>query len=399
MTADTPAAGPSDSGAEETSAVHSELPSSAPDTSPPQAAESAPVEAADASAANQSAEGQAAESAKPRIKIGTQRPGVAVPRIEPRAKVAFRTPPTQRQPVDRPPSNEQFPAKPTADTARAKPHRETEEEGSVPAVPQRKTAPKKSKFEIPMLPVGKVETPNLRADLPPELEAELQAALGDQSLEELIASESGTGPGAVTGEPLELESRHSARVARIFRDNVFVDLGGRNQGVTTLHMLPAEPQIGDTLEVVVTKFNAEDGLYEVSPVGASVQVGDWSDIAEGITVEARITGHNKGGLECEVNKIRGFIPAGQISIYRVENFEEFVGQKLAVRGGGSQSRAAEFGAQPPRRFWSASRPRPKKNCCRNCKWARCAREWCATFAISARLSIWAASTGWFTSAR
>ena len=41
-----------------------------------------------------------------------------------------------------------------------------------------------------------------------------------------------------------------------------------------------------------------------------------------------MTGHNKGGLECEVNKIRGFIPAGQISIYRAENFEEFVGQSL-----------------------------------------------------------------------
>ncbi len=155
----------------------------------------------------------------------------------------------------------------------------------------------------------------------------MQAALGDQSLEELIASE--TGASTATGESLELESRHSARVACIYRDNVFVDLGGRNQGVTTLRILLAEPQIGDTLEVVVTKFNAEDGLYEVSPVGASVQVGDWTDIAEGITVEARITGHNKGGLECEVNKIRGFIPAGQISIYRVENFEEFVGQTWA----------------------------------------------------------------------
>jgi predicted RNA-binding protein with RPS1 domain len=328
MTADTPADGPSESGAEETS-VHSVLPSSAPDASPPLAAESAPVETADANAAEPSAEEQTAESAKPRIKIGTQRPGVPVPRIEPRAKVAFRTPPTQRQPVDRPPSNEQFPAKPTTDAARGKPRRETEDEGSMAAAPQRKAAPKKSKFEVPMLPVGKVEMPNLRADLPPELEAELQAALGDQSLEELIASETGAGPGAVTGEPLEMESRHSARVARIFRDYVFVDLGGRNQGVTTLHILPAEPQIGDTLEVVVTKFNPEDGLYEVSPVGASVQVGDWTDVAEGITVETRITGHNKGGLECEVNKIRGFIPAGQISIYRVENFEEFVGQTWA----------------------------------------------------------------------
>ncbi|HEY2761420.1 MAG TPA: S1 RNA-binding domain-containing protein, partial [Pirellulales bacterium] len=247
-------------------------------------------------------------------------------RIEPRAKVAFHTQPSQRKPVDRPPPHEQFPAQPGAAKLA---HSETAAENTTEGIsltPQRKAAPKKSKFEIPVTPREKIETPNLRADLSPELEAELQAALGNQSLDELIASETGAG---ATGEPLELESRHTAGVARIFRDNVFVDLGGRNQGVLTLHTLAQEPKVGDLLEVVVTRFNPDDGLYEVTPVGASVQVGDWSDIAEGITVEARITGHNKGGLECEVNKIRGFIPAGQISIYRVENFEEFVGQSWA----------------------------------------------------------------------
>ena len=36
-------------------------------------------------------------------------------------------------------------------------------------------------------------------------------------------------------------------------------------------------------------------------------------------VEARITGHNSGGLECEVSRLRGFIPISQISLYRVED--------------------------------------------------------------------------------
>jgi predicted RNA-binding protein with RPS1 domain len=266
----------------------------------------------------------AAESSKPRIKIGTQRPGVEMPRVEPRAKVAFRTQPSQRKPIDRPPPHEQFPAQPSAGApAAASP---LAKQPNAEDIPHPKPA-RKSKFELPMVPGSKVETPNLRAALSPDLEAELQAALGEQSLEELIASETGfAGGAAATGEPLEMESRHTGRVARIFRDNVFVDLGGRNQGVLTLHNLAEEPNIGDSLEVVVNRFNADDGLYELMPIGASVQVGDWTDIAEGITVEARITGHNKGGLECEVNKIRGFIPAGQISIYRVENFEEFVGQ-------------------------------------------------------------------------
>ena len=48
-----------------------------------------------------------------------------------------------------------------------------------------------------------------------------------------------------------------------------------------------------------------------------------------MVVEARVTGHNKGGLECEVNRLRGFIPASQISMYRVEDLAQFVDQKFA----------------------------------------------------------------------
>jgi small subunit ribosomal protein S1 len=51
-------------------------------------------------------------------------------------------------------------------------------------------------------------------------------------------------------------------------------------------------------------------------------------VAEGMVVEAHVRGHNKGGLECEVNRLRGFIPASQISLYRVENLAQFVDQKL-----------------------------------------------------------------------
>lgn len=281
-----------------------------------------------------------AEPQKPRIKIGTQRPGVAPPRVEPRAKVAFRTAPLN-------------PSKPTcagaataatetvpASTAQTSAKSQSEENVSVAAPGQVQqtnpalqpkpaplaASPHKPKFVVSSTPTVKVEKPNLRAPLSEELEAELSAALGDQSVEDLIAAETGAASGGIAGEPLEIESRHKGKVLRIFRDSVFIDLGGRNQGVLVLHQLPQEPQVGDVIEVVVTKFNAEDGLYELTLVGGSVDVGDWSDISEGITVEARITGHNKGGLEAEVNKIRGFIPAGQISIYRVENFEEFVGQ-------------------------------------------------------------------------
>jgi small subunit ribosomal protein S1 len=46
-------------------------------------------------------------------------------------------------------------------------------------------------------------------------------------------------------------------------------------------------------------------------------------------VEAYISGHNKGGLECEVGGLRGFIPVSQVSLYRVDELQSYVGQKIA----------------------------------------------------------------------
>ena len=59
---------------------------------------------------------------------------------------------------------------------------------------------------------------------------------------------------------------------------------------------------------MVIRHNNEEGIYELNLPHAAANVGDWSDLNEGMLVDARVTGHNSGGLECEVNHIRGFIP-------------------------------------------------------------------------------------------
>jgi len=82
------------------------------------------------------------------------------------------------------------------------------------------------------------------------------------------------------------------------------------------------------IEVIISGQSREDGLYNLGIPGGPIVTGDWSDIHEGSIVEARVTAANTGGLECVVNNIRGFIPGGQVSLFRIENFGEFVGQKL-----------------------------------------------------------------------
>jgi small subunit ribosomal protein S1 len=186
------------------------------------------------------------------------------------------------------------------------------------AQPAAKPAPKK-------LPPKHYPPPNIRDRLSPELEAEYEAALGDLSLEALI-DESTVGDVAPEISP---EARVTGRVARIHREDVFIDLGGRNQGVVPLRQFETPPQEGEELELVVVRLDPEEGIYELSRPTAAVQVGDWDEVSEGQIIEVTVTGSNKGGLECQVAGIRGFIPMGQVSIYRVENPEELIGQRLA----------------------------------------------------------------------
>ncbi len=158
--------------------------------------------------------------------------------------------------------------------------------------------------------------------LGPDLEAEIEAALGELSMDSFVNQM----PQDVA--ELEPNSRIKATVARRHGDNVFMTFKGQFEGVVPLSQFKTPPADGQLVEVIVKERNEEYGLYELSIPGAAVAIGDWSDLSEGAIVDARVTGSNTGGLEVSVNNIRGFIPASQIEIFRVENFGEYTNKKL-----------------------------------------------------------------------
>ncbi len=316
----------------------------------------------DQNQAEQSTTSAGDEPGKPRsnIKIGTQRPGVAVPKLPPRTQTNFTTtdpdalPPavpvrTASTPVVSAPANSNDTTSNGAtpnDTAIESAQAETPSvvdstlDTTLPAVtpaqpspvefrpkpaPMAKSNAKKRDGDDFVQSGPKVTPPNLRAALSDELERELAESLGDMSLEQVLAAED-----KQTNVALEPEMKVKARVVRVHRDDVFVELPGMQQGVVNIKQFTEAPAEGTVLELMIGRYDADEGLYELTKLAGAVDVGDWSDISEGMIVEAKITGSNKGGLECEVNRLRGFIPAGQISLYRVENFEEFVGQKFNV---------------------------------------------------------------------
>lgn len=170
-----------------------------------------------------------------------------------------------------------------------------------------------------------VAVPNARQALPDDIQAELDAELAAADVESMLSGSAGMSD---RKEPLDDGARVQGQVLKIHDDNVFVALGGPDEGVIPFIQFTEEPSVGSPVEVIVRGVSREDGLYVLSLPGAAIEVTDWEDLEEGSVVEATVTGSNAGGLECKVGGVKGFIPISQISEYRVEDTSEFVDQKF-----------------------------------------------------------------------
>ena len=167
---------------------------------------------------------------------------------------------------------------------------------------------------------------HLEQKLDEDLQAELDAALGDMSIADILeAEEAADSPGTrAVGQGVR-----RGKVIAIQGDDVFVDMGGRSEGVLPAAQFSDEPLpvVGDTVEVVIDGYDAGEGLLRLSRQGA-VLAAAWETLEEGQVVEGRVTGHNKGGLELDIQGIRAFMPVSQIERFRVDDLAPYVNQKL-----------------------------------------------------------------------
>ena len=162
------------------------------------------------------------------------------------------------------------------------------------------------------------------AALERDLETDVQAAMAgisDTDLADLY------GEGKRGKPPQQPPGPRKGKVISIRGKDVFVDVGGRTQGVLpVLQFEEGPPVIGDEVEVTIEGYDP-DGFLLLTRKGAVIEA-DWDSVTVGMTVEARVTATNKGGLAVDVNGIRGFMPMAQIDLYRVEDVEQFVNQRL-----------------------------------------------------------------------
>ena len=138
----------------------------------------------------------------------------------------------------------------------------------------------------------------------------------------------GTTGEVVTGVVIGLES-----------DGVYVDIGGKAPGfmpkkeaaLGVITNLKERFPRGTAVEVLVTREQNAEGMVTVSARALALRQS-WEKVRamekDGKVAQVKVTGFNRGGVTCDLEGLRGFIPRSQLQ--DGDNHEALVGRTLGV---------------------------------------------------------------------
>ena len=141
--------------------------------------------------------------------------------------------------------------------------------------------------------------------------------------------------------PFEEGDVVSGRVVQIDQDEVLVDIGYKSEGVIPLNELSIrksvdphdEVEMGEEVDALVLTKEDQDGRLLLSKKRARFEKA-WRKIEaaaeSGEPVEGTVIEVVKGGLIIDLG-VRGFLPASLVDIRRVQNLDEFLGQKIECK--------------------------------------------------------------------
>lgn len=112
-------------------------------------------------------------------------------------------------------------------------------------------------------------------------------------------------------------------IMRVDKDEILVDIGAKAEGVVPAkEMTSLSPedraalQVGDTLLVFVVQAEEKEGRAILS-IDKARQERSWRRLQQlheaGEVLEAKVVNYNKGGLLVNLDGVRGFVPASQVS--------------------------------------------------------------------------------------
>ena len=133
----------------------------------------------------------------------------------------------------------------------------------------------------------------------------------------------------------------TGKVVRIDKDEVLVDIGYKSEGVIPANELSIrksvdpsdEVELGEEVDALVLTKEDQDGRLILSKKRARFEKA-WRRIEaaaeSGEPVEGTVIEVVKGGLIIDLG-VRGFLPASLVDIRRVQNLDEFLGQKIECK--------------------------------------------------------------------
>jgi small subunit ribosomal protein S1 len=141
--------------------------------------------------------------------------------------------------------------------------------------------------------------------------------------------------------PFEEGDVVSGKVVRIDKDEVLVDIGYKSEGVIPNNELSIrksidphdEVELGEEVDALVLTKEDQDGRLILSKKRARFEKA-WRRIEaaaeSGEPVEGTVIEVVKGGLIIDLG-VRGFLPASLVDIRRVQNLDEFMGQRIECK--------------------------------------------------------------------
>lgn len=141
------------------------------------------------------------------------------------------------------------------------------------------------------------------------------------------------------GEGLSPGERVRGMITEITEEKVFVDLGGKMEGIIALKELKNDQgeltlKKGDTVEAYVV--SNQDGQISLSKAASMQRGADKRAALEEafrakLPVEGTVVGRNKGGFDVQVMGMRAFCPVSQIEQGFVEDLDQFLQKSYRFR--------------------------------------------------------------------
>lgn len=166
---------------------------------------------------------------------------------------------------------------------------------------------------------------SLTSGVESSIEHELDAALEGISTADLSAA-ADAAPN--TPEP-QGDTLMTGRIANVGSQDILIDFDGKSLGSMPLGEGAKDEsyKVGDSIEVAVTGRDDRLGLLLVSRKKAR-QINALRGMEVGKVLQGVVTGMNKGGLEVDIDGLRGFIPASQADTHFLKDISALIGQTI-----------------------------------------------------------------------